>query len=69
MTNLETTLDFFSKVLTENELTNLKLKAIDTTSMNEANYRGLPYITHLYNNLIALYFDAYKIKYEDEMDD
>jgi hypothetical protein len=69
MTNLETTLNFFSKVLTENELTNLKLKAIDTTSIDEATYQGLPYITHLYNNLIALCFDTYKIKYEDEMDD
>ena len=69
MSNLETTLDFFSKLLTEQELTNLKLKAIDNTSIDEATYQGLPYITHLYNNLIALCFNAYKIKYEDDMDD
>lgn len=69
MTNLETTLDFFYKVLTESEIRDLKLKAIDTTSINESTYQGLPYITYLYNNLIALCFDAYKIKYEDEMDD
>ena len=69
MNNLETTIDFFSKVLTEQELINLKLKAIDNTSIDEATYQGLPHITHLYNNLIALCFNAYKIKYEDDMDD
>ena len=69
MSNLETALDFFSKVLTEQELTNLKLKAIDNTSIDEATYQGLSYRTHLYNNLIALCFEQYKIKYEDDMDD
>ena len=46
MSNLETTLDFFSKVLTEQELTNLKLKAIDNNSIDEATYQGLSYRTH-----------------------